>query len=130
MADSRLINKLAEKYERARGTIKRMRDEGEGVVGRTMEALSIQGGAAATGFINGVFGFIAPTSAAQYPVAFIPGTQIEAAPAVGAALQLAAIANLFGKNSGFANNFAGGMLAPKTAEVVAKQVVALRLSHR
>lgn len=121
------VSKLVGRVEHLQNRLKRVRDEGESVTGRAMDAVATLAGGAAVGAIDGLFGPLGgqPGTAMAGP-ALVPGTQIELTLALGSALQLAAIAGFAGKNSNWLNSFAGGMLAVHLAMPINKAVASVR----
>lgn len=107
MADLATMSKqeLLDVATRARGSLKRLRENAEGAGERMMGALALNGGAAVSGGLRALLGD-------DKGNLNLPGTEVDAMLLAGTAGQLAAIAGLFGKQSTNMTMFFGGIAAP------------------
>lgn len=107
MADLASMSKheLLEVAQRAKGSLKRIRENAEGAGERLMGVMAVNGGAATSGVVRALLGD------AKGEVN-IPGTEVDAMLLVGTAGQLGAIAGVFGKQSTNMAMFFGGIAAP------------------
>lgn len=90
--------KLAERGERALGTLKRVRKEGEHVVEKVLRTGETTGMALGLGFVNGYHG---PITLAKIPLELL----------LAGALELGGYLGLAGKHSDHLNNLGDGALA-------------------
>lgn len=114
MADTTTLSKadLIARWDRAKKSAARMRQEGEAITARGLRGMLTVSGGATVGCMRGLWG---DTKTGDV---MIPGTEVEADAAVGTLVSLGATLGLAGEASDYAAAYGYGILAAVTAREV------------
>ena len=118
MAESLSKTEMEERWNRAKGTIKRMRQEGETIAHRGIASGLTLTGAAIAGTARGMWGD------EESGDLFVPGTEVDADAAIGTLLMAAGVVGMAGDASDYVTALGAGLAgyaAGREAEAAVKK---------